>query len=61
VVDAIDDEKPAEAYNLVVSGYHNYFVGEAGLLVHDNAPLGDVTETVPGLALEAKLSVRAEP
>lgn len=39
-----------EAYNLVVSEFHTYFVGDTMLLVHDNAPLGEQGERLPGLA-----------
>jgi hypothetical protein len=50
LVDAIAEVAPLEAYNLLVSGHHNYFVGDAGLLVHDNSPLEETTLIVPGLA-----------
>lgn len=37
----VDDTTPAEdqtAYNLIVEGAANYYVGESGVLVHDNTP-----------------------
>jgi hypothetical protein len=45
-------QQPAEAYNLVVSDWHNYFVGEGQLLAHDNSPLEETTTLVPGLPAE---------
>jgi hypothetical protein len=45
-------QQPAEAYNLVVSDWHNYFVGEGKLLAHDNSPLEETTTLVPGLPAE---------
>lgn len=38
-----------DVFNLIVADYHNYFVGEAGVLVHDNSPRQPTTATVPGL------------
>ncbi len=52
-IDAIEKAAPKEVYNLVVSDLHDYFVGSAQLLVHDNAPMGENTARVPGLAREA--------
>jgi hypothetical protein len=37
------------AYNLVVADFHSYFVGERGVLVHDNSPRRPTRATVPGL------------
>ncbi|MEX0611757.1 MAG: polymorphic toxin-type HINT domain-containing protein [Pirellulales bacterium] len=39
-----------EAYNLVVAGFNTYFVGESGVLVHDNTPRRPTRATIPGLA-----------
>jgi len=33
----------AQAYNLVVADWNTYFVGRAGVLVHDNSPIQDST------------------
>lgn len=49
----VDSSTAAEAidvFNLVVADDHCYFVGEAGILVHDNSPRGPVATVVPGLA-----------
>jgi len=48
----VSESRPAEAYNLVVGDLHNYFVGQANLLVHDNSPLDETTCIVPGLAVD---------
>jgi tetratricopeptide (TPR) repeat protein len=50
VIDAVEEARPSEVYNLVVNDLHNYFVGEAALLVHDNSTLTETTTRVPGLA-----------
>jgi hypothetical protein len=52
-VEAVDSARSLEAYNLVVSEFHTYFVGDAMLLVHDNAPLAEQPQLVPGLASAA--------
>ncbi len=52
VVDNIEELPPQEAYNLVVSDFHTYFVGEQCLLVHDNTPLEEGPAIVPGLAAD---------
>jgi len=41
--------KPKEAHNLVVDGTHTYFVGEQGILVHDNLYWTPTTALLPGL------------
>ena len=48
LIDAIDEVPAKEAYNLVVSDFDSYFVGENHLLVHDNMPLGETVARVPG-------------
>ena len=48
VIDVIEEERPVEVYNLVVSNWHNYFVGQQRILVHDNSPLEFVSVSVPG-------------
>ena len=40
---------PGEAFNLVVSDFGTYFVGEAGVLVHDNTYRSPARVTTPGL------------
>ncbi|HEX5470674.1 MAG TPA: polymorphic toxin-type HINT domain-containing protein [Lacipirellulaceae bacterium] len=39
----------AEAYNLVVAEFSTYFVGERGLLVHDNMPRSPTRAIAPGV------------
>ena len=41
-------EGEAEAYNLVVGGFGTYFVGDVGLLVHDNTPRTPTLSKIPG-------------
>ena len=48
-IDAIAKSDEAEAYNLIVAEFNTYFVGKAGILVHDNTPREPTTATVPGL------------
>ena len=50
LIDSLSDAQPREAYNLVVSDFDTYFVGQQPILVHDNMPLGETTAVVPGLA-----------
>ena len=49
-VDAVTTDGEEEAYNLVVADFNTYFVGESGVLVHDNTPRRPTRATVPGLA-----------
>jgi hypothetical protein len=48
-VQSIATDGEEEAYNLVVADFNTYFVGEAGVLVHDNTPRRPTRATVPGL------------
>jgi len=49
-VDGIDDQLPMnEAYNLVIADWATYFVGEKGVLVHDNTYRAPTRALVPGL------------
>jgi hypothetical protein len=41
-----------EAYNLVVADVSTYFVGESGVLVHDNMPRKPTRAAVPGVVAE---------
>ena len=48
----IENVKPAtdaETYNLVVADFNTYFVGESGILVHDNTARRPTRAFVPGL------------
>jgi hypothetical protein len=48
-VESVEPGPTEETYNLVVDGFHDYFVGRAGMLVQDS-PLPQPTNTiVPGL------------
>jgi hypothetical protein len=49
-VEAVEELDEAEAYNLVVADFSTYFVGEAGILVHDNTPRRPTQASIPGLA-----------
>lgn len=46
---SIEPSGEAEAYNLVVADFNTYFVGEHGLLVHDNTPRRPTQALVPGV------------
>jgi hypothetical protein len=48
----IETASDAEAYNLVVADMNTYFVGNHGVLVHDNTPRQPTPALVPGLALK---------
>ncbi len=48
-VESITPDGEEEAYNLVVAESNTYFVGECGILVHDNTPRTPTRATVPGL------------
>lgn len=51
-IEGVSPAPAAEAHNLVVADFHNYFVGETGLLVHDNTSRAPTTMIVPGLKKE---------
>jgi hypothetical protein len=51
-VSAVKSSGQEEAYNLVVADFNTYFVGESGVLVHDNTPRTPTRATVPGLAVK---------
>ena len=38
------------AYNLIVADYNSYFVGDRGVLVHDNTPRIPTSAILPGLS-----------
>jgi hypothetical protein len=48
-VEVMREAGQEEAYNLVVADFNTYFVGECGILVHDNTPRKPTRATVPGL------------
>ena len=47
-VAAVEPAGEEEAYNLVVADFNTYFVGESGVLVHDNTPRRPTRATLPG-------------
>ncbi len=51
-VDAVEPADECEAFNLVVADFNTYFVGETGILVHDNTPRRPTAAVVPGLVAE---------
>ena len=40
------------AYNLILDDFHGYFVGDRGILVHDNTPRKPTAALLPGLMPE---------
>jgi hypothetical protein len=48
-VSSIEPDGEEQAYNLVIANTSNYFVGEKGILVHDNTPRPPTRVRVPGL------------
>jgi hypothetical protein len=63
-VDAVASDAVQPVYNLQVAEGHSYFVGSAGMLVHDNStvePVAAPFDAVPGLASVTRgASQRAE-
>lgn len=52
-IDEVDDQMPMnEAHNLVIADWATYFVGEKGVLVHDNTYRAPTRALVPGLLPE---------
>ena len=49
-VTAIAEGEPAKTYNLVVEGFHTYFVGESKLLVQDVMPITPTDNVLPGFS-----------
>jgi hypothetical protein len=49
-VTAVAEAKPAKTYNLVVEGFHTYFVGDSNLLVQDLMPIRPTDNVLPGLS-----------
>jgi hypothetical protein len=49
---SIEPASDAEAYNLVVADFNTYFVGETGVLVHDNTPRRPAQVLLPGIAVK---------
>ena len=51
-VTSVTPSEPQEAHNLVVAGTGSYFVGEAGVLVHDNTYRRPTRAVIPGVLLK---------
>jgi hypothetical protein len=51
-IEAVEPALDAEAFNLIVADFNTYFVGESGVLVHDNTPRKPTRATVPGLVVK---------
>jgi hypothetical protein len=51
-IESIAAADEIEAYNLVVADFNTYFVGESGILAHDNTPRAPTAAVVPGLAAD---------
>ena len=47
---SVESAGEAEAFNLIVADFNTYFVGETGLLVHDNTPRQPTQAVSPGIA-----------
>jgi hypothetical protein len=58
-VRSIEPAGEAEAYNLVVANLNTYFVGESGILVHDNTPRRPTRTTVPGVIAKKEAAIAA--
>jgi hypothetical protein len=48
-----DPPEAGYAYNLIVADFDSYFVGDVGILVHDNTPRRPTAAVVPGLIAQA--------
>jgi hypothetical protein len=48
-----DPTSAGYSYNLYVADFESYFVGEQGILVHDNDPRQPTASIIPGLTAEA--------
>ena len=52
-VASVKADKTEAAYNLVVEGFHSYFVGKEKYLTHDNTIRRPTDRLVPGLACKS--------
>jgi len=51
-IDKVENAGEEKAYNLVVDEFNTYFVGQQGLLVHDNEFRRPTRAIVPGLTAD---------
>ena len=49
-VSAVSEAEFAPTYNLIVDGFHTYFVGSSLILCHDNTISEPTNSLVPGLS-----------
>jgi hypothetical protein len=56
-----DPSKAGYSYNLIVADFNSYFVGEQGILVHDNTPRQPTSALVPGLSAEVSAAEDRTP
>ncbi len=49
----VDTAFDIDSYDLIVDGFHTFFVGEQGLLVHDATPIGPSHVALPGFSSAA--------
>lgn len=50
MITAVNPGQVKQTYNLIVDGFHSYFVGFDRVLAHDNTPCRPTNSVVPGLA-----------
>ncbi len=49
-IESVEEKpQPVATYNLIVDGFHTYFVGKERILSYDNTELKGTLRTVPGL------------
>jgi hypothetical protein len=48
-VDSVEPVTEDDCFNLIVADFHNYFISDAKVLVHDNTLRGSLVARVPGL------------
>jgi len=48
-INAVEAAPDAETYNLVVADFNTYFVGQSGILAHDNTPRKPTRAALPGI------------
>jgi hypothetical protein len=48
-IDTVESTDDEDCFNLIVADFHNYFISDAKVLVHDNTLRGPLVARVPGL------------
>lgn len=56
IASVVEEEKESPTFNLIVHEFHSYFVGNDGILSHDNTHIQPVSNLIPGMidALESE-------